>query len=266
MTGEVLGYVAAWGALAITAAVYLGALGRVRGRSRGRAVAFVGGLALLGASVASPIAQAAEELLSWHMVQHLVMVFAVAPLLVLGAPVTLALRAAPGRVRAAAGRLMHRGFPRLLLHPMTAWIGFALVLWGVHFSPLYDLAAGDPLWHALEHGLLLGAALLFWIPVAGGAPGPRLSHPVRLLYLVAAMPIQAFLGLAIYSAGAVLYPHYAEERSAAAAFGDQRDAGVIMWVGGDLAFVGAIAVVVWGWMRRADLDARREDRRVQRAA
>ena len=76
------------------------------------------------------------------------------------------------------------------------------------------------------------------------------------------MPQQSFLGLAIYSSGRVLYPHYAELHPSLEALADQRTAGIVMWVGGDLLFIVALALAVGAWMRRDLKDAERIDRRL----
>jgi len=138
---------------------------------------------------------------------------------------------------AAAGRL----------HPLAAWISFAAIGWAIHFSPFFDAAASHLPVHVVEHVLLVGTAVLFWAQVVG--PTARLSHPLRLLYLGVAMPQNTFLALAIFSAGHVLYPHYA---GASDALGRQRLAGGIMWVAGDVALLVAVLLVAAGWARQEE--------------
>ena len=90
-----------------------------------------------------------------------------------------------------------------------AWVLFAAVMWFTHFSPLFDAALDDLTLHRLEHALFLGTALLFWWPVVGADPSPhRMGYPARLFYLALGMPLSSFLGLVIFSAETVLYPHY----------------------------------------------------------
>jgi putative membrane protein len=129
---------------------------------------------------------------------------------------------------------------------------------------LYDQALENQLLHYVQHATFLGAALLFWWPVVGADPSPwRLPHPVRLLYLFLAMPQNSFLGVAIMSASSVLYPHYVTNVRdwGATPLEDQQLGGAIMWVGGDVLFLAAMAIVVVMWMRHEDrrtvrLDAR----------
>ena len=211
--------------------------------------AFLGGLAVAAVALLSPVATYAHDLLAAHMVQHLLLTLVAAPLLVAGRPVMVtaaALGADRRRRLLRVGRL-----PALAAfgHPVVAWLVFAAVGWVVHFSPLFDLALANPAAHAVEHALFLGSALLFWRPVLGTAVHRRMSHPLRLLYLALAMPQNTFLALAIYSSSHPLYDHYVElARSwGPSPLADQRQAGGIMWVGGDLTLLVAVLAVAGAW-------------------
>ena len=148
----------------------------------------------------------------------------------------------------AAAPLLAAGLPRMVsLHPLVAWLAFAATGWLVHFTPLYETATENLPVHVFEHALLLGTAVLFWAQVVG--PAARMSHPLRLLYLVVAMPQNTFLALAIFSTSRVLYPHYA---GGGDPLGDQRLAGGIMWVAGDLVLLVAVLLVAAAWARHEE--------------
>ena len=211
--------------------------------------AFLGGLAVVAVALLSPVAAYAHALLSAHMVQHLLLTLIAAPLLVAGRPVMVVAAALP---RDGRHRLLRVGrIPALAVlgHPLVAWIVFAAVGWVVHFSPLFDLALANHVAHAVEHALFLGSALLFWRPVLGAVVRWRLSHPLRLLYLAVAMPQNTFLALAIYASSRPLYDHYVDiARSwGPSPLADQRQAGGIMWVGGDLTLLVAVLGVAGAW-------------------
>ena len=89
-----------------------------------------------------------------------------------------------------------------------------------------------------------------------------MPHPVRAMYLFLQMPQNTFLALAIYSASAPLYAHYANlgPRWGPTPLDDQQLAGGLMWIVGDLVFVAAIVLVVAGWMRSEERDAVPESR------
>jgi len=174
-------------------------------------------------ALSPPVDARADATLAAHMAQHVALTMVAAPLLAAGMP----------------------RFPRV--NPLLAWLAFASTGWLVHFTPLYETATENLPVHVFEHALLLGTALLFWAQVVG--PAATLSHPLRLLYLVLAMPQNTFLALAIFSSGRVLYPHYAGLRDP---LGDQRLGGGIMWVAGDLVLLVAVLVVAAGWARHEE--------------
>jgi putative copper resistance protein D len=199
-----------------------------------------------------------------HMVQHLLVTLVAAPLLAFSAPVSLALLAGGPSVREPLLRVVHSRAVRTLTHPVVAWIAFGLVMWATHYSALYDAALENELVHAGEHALYLGVALSFWAPVAGLDPTRRVARPVRVAYLLAAIPVQSFLGLAVYSADTPLYEHYATtERSwGPAPFEDQRLAGAVMWIGGDVVLLAWTGVAAAAWLRAEGREGDRSDRRL----
>jgi putative copper resistance protein D len=200
------------------------------------------------------------------MVQHLLLTMIAAPLLVLGAPVTLALLASAPAARRRLVSVLRSRPVRVATNPVFAWALFVMVLWGTHFTELYSIALRNNAVHALEHLLYLVAAVLFWIPVVGVDPSPsRLSHPARILYLFLTMPAMAFLGLALVSASHVLYPWYLQYRNPAGELADQAAAGAIMWAGTMFLIVPALAFVLFDWMRADEQEARRIDARLLRS-
>ena len=233
-----------------------------------RTAAFLGGLAAIAVALLSGVEAYDTTLFSVHMVQHMLLTFAAAPLLVLAAPVTQLLRAAAPEVRQRwILPVLHSGPVAVLGHPVVAWLMFTVVMWATHFSPLFDLALEEPLVHDLEHALFLGSALLFWWPVVGADPGPRrMGHAARGLYLLLQMPPNSFLAVAILLATAPLYPHYATLGSPYGidALADQQLAAGLMWVVSDLVLIGAIMLVIAGWMRHEEREAPAAERRADR--
>ncbi|HEU5318780.1 MAG TPA: cytochrome c oxidase assembly protein [Chloroflexota bacterium] len=230
-----------------------------------REAAFMLGLAAIALALVSPVEAYEGQLFSVHMVQHLLLEMVAAPLLLAGAPITLLLRAARSRQRRALLGMLHSLPLKVLAFPLVAWLLFAAVNWGWHFSTLYDQALENEALHYLQHATFLGAALLFWWPVVGADPSPwRLPHPVRLFYLFLAMPQNSFLGVAIMGAGSVLYPHYLSSQRAwgPSPIDDQALGGILMWVVGDIAFLLGMAVVVAMWVRHEDRRTARLDARL----
>ncbi len=233
------------------------AVGRRKGSdpevAAARAVLFGAGLGVVALALLSPVATYAHALLSAHMVQHVLLAFAAAPLLVAAHPVPALLALLPdavaGRVRATGRFPLARG----MTHPVVAWLAFAATGWVVHFSPLFNAALEHPPVHAAEHALFLGSALLFWRPVFAGTFGDgRLSYPLRLLYLALAMPQNTFLALAILSADHPLYAAYAEMARTwgPSVMDDQRQGAGVMWIAGDLTLLVAVLAVAGVWIGR----------------
>jgi cytochrome c oxidase assembly factor CtaG len=247
---------------------------------RARTAAFVLAMVALAFALVSGIERYDTTLFSVHMVQHVLLVLVAAPLLALAAPITLVLRLSS---RATRRRwilpILHSSLVRVLAFPVTAWLVFAGVMWGTHFSGFFDVALEDPLVHDLEHGLFLVSAFLFWLPAVGADPAPwRLGHPARIVHVFLQMTQNTFLAVVILNASTALYPHYAT----LTAYGinpldDQRLAAGVMWIAGDGIFLAAIMLLVAGWMqadargmaradREADLDRARIRVREQRLA
>ncbi|HTD36580.1 MAG TPA: cytochrome c oxidase assembly protein [Candidatus Limnocylindrales bacterium] len=238
--------------LALSGALYGWGLLRIRGARRPfprrATVAFGGALALVAAVLLGPLDDLADASLAWHMVQHLALVLLVAPLLLLGAPLRLALGALPPHGAAVLARVLNATPVRALTNPGVAWVQFVLVLYGTHFSPLYEAALENPTVHACEHALYLTSALVFWTPVLAVPPAPHAPpHAVRILMLFLALPASAFLGFAFYVGKHVLYAHYAVHPGA---LEDQIAGGAVMWIAGGTPLLIALLWCIADWGAR----------------
>jgi cytochrome c oxidase assembly factor CtaG len=235
---------------------------------RRRSVAFGLGMVAVAVALLSGIDRYDTTLFSVHMVQHLLLAMVAAPLIALGAPITLVLRvSSPATRRRWVLPVLHSRVVRVLAFPVVAWVLFAGVMWVAHFSALFDAALEDPLLHDLEHALFLGTGLLFWWPAVALDPAPwRMPHPLRALYVFLQMPQNTFLAVVILGASAPLYPHYV---TLARSWGptpleDQQTAAGIMWLAGDVIFLIAILAILAGWMRAEARDASARGRRAGR--
>ena len=237
-----------------TIALYVCAFARLNRTGRnigtGPLVAFALAMVTLASVLLGPMDKLADASLSWHMVQHMVLLDVTAPLLVLSAPLRLVLAALPTREATGVARAFAHAPLRWLAHPAIAWLQMAAVLYGVHFSPLYEAALENEAVHAAEHLLFIVSGVIFWMPLLAVAPAPHApSHPLRLLSVFLAFPMSAFLGFAFYVARHVLYPHYAPEPNAVA---DQMNAGAVMWIaGGTPLFIALLWIIAdWGTRER----------------
>lgn len=194
-----------------------------------RLAAYLAGLAALVAALVLPGGS-----LESHVLSHSLISVVAAPLLVLAAPLAVALGLLPGARRRRALVLLRRRPLRWLAAPIVAWAAFV----AVHWIALVAAAHGvEGLPHLGLHLLLLVTALLFWLPVLGRGPVPR---PVRgaaaSLYLFLAMPAVDITAVWLFARGDV-------------------NAGAIMLA--SMLPLGVAAVAVsWRWIVREERLAR----------
>jgi len=229
-------------ALICVALIYLRGGGRIRwmrlDRIEGwRAASFLIGLFVIWISVASPLAALDHELLTAHMIQHLLLMTFAAPLIWLGAPGKLLLEGLPKRVVQSViiplGRCaLVRQVGKALAHPAVCWLGATATLVAWHIPFVFMIALHSAMWHGIEHASFLVTGLLFWWPVIGSwSMGLRKPEWSILLYLFfATLPCDILSGFLVFC-DRVVYPVYL---SSSRPFGlsplqDQEYAAALMW-------------------------------------
>jgi putative copper resistance protein D len=237
---------------------------------RWRIAAWLAGVAVVALALVSAVHIYAGSLFTVHMVQHLLLAMVAPPLLALGAPMTLTLRAASPSVRRSFLLPVLHSWPvKAISWPPVGWTSFAVVMWATHFSRLFNAALENQTVHSAEHLLYLVAGVLFWWPVIGADPIRwRLSPIGRMAYLAAQMPFNTAVGLAIYWAPTILYPHYAflGRTWGPDPLTDQQVAGIVMWGVGDVILLGAVVLAVEAWLRADEKRSRRTRERATQDA
>ena len=234
--------------LAALGGLYVAALRR--GRAEGRVVkpakivSFFAGLLLLLGSLTGPLHDLSDYyLFSAHMIQHLLLAFAMPPLLLYGTPgFMLSPFLRHPRVLALGRRLTR---------PSGAFACFNLVLVAWHLPPLYNLAMDHHGVHIVQHLMIMVVSVILWWPVLSPSPElPRAPYPVQMLYLfVVGLPM-VVVSIFISMAESVLYPYYAAAPRiwpVLTPHADQHLGGLIMWIPGGLVFLVAISVVFFRW-------------------
>jgi putative membrane protein len=251
---------------AATASLYAYGVLRARRRARGhwplwRGASFVVGLLVLMTALLSGIDAYADELLSVHVVQHLLLILLAPALLLWGAPVRLALSACSSTGRSTIGVVLRRRWVRVLTRPACGFALFTIVVLSTHLTGLYEVAIEDQTVHAFEHAAYFWSGALFLLPILAADPVP---HPpgaiTRFSWLMAAMTVM-FLPAAVFMFdGRVRYPFYLAPARAlhVSALADQRAAGMIMLFAGGVAMA-ALAILVA--MEAMILEERRQLRR-----
>ena len=234
-----------------------------------RTAAFLLGLFALLLALVSGIDLLATALFSIHMVQHMLLTVAAAPLLLLGAPIRPMLRGLPRFVRAAAVRRLAHSRPiraalHLLRHPLIAGALYVGGLYAWHLPALYDAALANERLHVAEHAWFFASALLFWSVVIDPAPfRGTLSYAARLPYLLVAGAAQnTVLGGLLSFSTRLLYDAYARtpERFGLDPVTDQRIGGAVMWVVGDFVFLAAASISFFLWLAEEEEMQRRRER------
>ncbi|MGC2248497.1 MAG: cytochrome c oxidase assembly protein [Terriglobales bacterium] len=244
-------------ALSLVAIVYLRQWLRVAwldpdGVKGWRAWSFFVGLLLVWVALGSPLSLLDHDLLTVHMVQHLLLLTLAPPLILLGAPLKLLPRRSVQKqklVELIAGPLLStpmRQLGRLLLHPAISWIGAtaALVVW--HVPAVFALGLRSQTWHGVEQASFLVTGLLFWRPVAEPSPDTlKWPEPSILLYLfLATLPCDILAGFLVFC-DRVVYPAYffSSQTFGLSALEDQQCAGALMWTCVTLVYLIAGTIV-----------------------
>lgn len=223
---------------------------------------FVGLGTLLFAAIGPPMAWA--HAFFWpHMVQHLLIMMIAVPLMVLGNPITLAIRASSPLVRRSLVKLLRSRPVRILTNPILTWLLFAGTLLITHVPVVMEWSLeSHHAMHLFIFPLYTVAAFLFYLPLIGHNMLPDRPKPsIRVASLGLMMVPETLLGMVIHFSPVVLYPSYAVSASA---FGadpllDQKFAGALAW---------ALTMVIdglwtmlaaWEWFRDHERDVEREE-------
>jgi cytochrome c oxidase assembly factor CtaG len=185
----------------------------------------------------SPLAALDEQLLTVHMIQHLLLMTFAAPLMLLGLPLTPFLQGLPHQFAQAVVGPLFRWPPvqtlgRTLVRPTFSWLAATATLVGWHVPAIFTLALQTGAWHLFEQATFLAAGLLFWWPVV--QPWPNVPTEPRwsiLLYLfLATLPCDILSAFLVFSER-VAYPVYlsASRQSGLSVLADQQCAGALMW-------------------------------------
>jgi len=213
---------------------------------RRQAAQFYSALVIFYLAVGSPLDQVSERfLLSAHMTQHMLIMYPVPFLILLGTPSWMVdpVLSAPA-LQAPLG---------LLFSPVTCAVVSTGVISVWHAPFLYEWTLEDKLLHVGEHLMFLAASLLYWWPIVSPSkvfPAP--GYGIRMLYVfgteVAMIPVSAYV---VFSSD-ILYSTYEYAPRLIAGFSpadDQLVAGIIMKVVGMAVSLTALGVCFFKWSR-----------------
>jgi cytochrome c oxidase assembly factor CtaG len=261
--------------LALAGAYVAGVLRLRRGGDAwppGRTTAWLVGCALGVWTTTSGLGEYAMAMFSIHMGSHMLLAMAVPILLVLGGPLTLALRALPGPEagdaavdgpRAWLTSLLDAPVVRVLTHPVVALVLFVGSFYALYFSPIFAAALPYHWAHQLMNATIVVVGSLFFWAVIGVDPPPRpLPHVARLALLLASMPFHAFFGVAVFGAGTVIGQRFYGDLAlpwVPDLLADQSLGGGVAWAAGELPLLVVVIALLVQWSR-SDRDGTRPDR------
>ena len=243
----------------------------------GRTVAFALGVSAMDFATSGGLGVYAKFSFEYHMIAHMV-IGMVAPIgLVLGAPITLALRTLPlGRTpeeRGIRGMLiafLHSRYSLLLTNPLTALALFDGSLFVLYFTNLFGNLMQSHVGHLFMNIHFLLAGFLFFHVIIGIDPNPRkIPHLVRIVILFAAMSIHAFFAIALLATTTLIDQGYYGSLKTpwlGDLLADQHAAGAIAWGMGEVPIILALIATFIQWMRDDSREAKRIDRNEARMA
>jgi putative membrane protein len=252
---------------ATAAALYGWGVVRVWKDTRGhwppwRVASFMAGLLVLICALLSGIDPYSDELLSIHVVQHLLLILLAPVLLLWGAPVRLALSACTPAGRRSIGALLRRRWVRVLTRPACGFALLSIVVLATHLTGLYEVALRDQAVHDLEHAAYFWSGIVFLLPLLASDPLPHPPSAIaRFSWLMAVMTVM-FIPAALFMFDErVRYPFYLAPARAlhSSALADQHAAGIVMAVAGGIAMAALAIVVAMEAMVREERRQQRRD-------
>ena len=237
--------------LYVSGTLRLRSLGRFRRALGGwRAFSYFFAVFVVFIALSSPIDTFADVLLTFHMLQHMLLIMVAAPLLLLGKPMTVVFGALPNRPLREfllAGPV--KATLRFIGRPVAAWAIAAAVLWVWHLPALYNAAVESYWLHTFQHFSFFASGILFWWPLVN-YPARMFSHPLRMVYVLAAAVQSSWLGAVLTLTDEGWYSVYQDTTASwgLTPLDDQQLGGLIMWVPGGIIYLLALTVVFFSWM------------------
>lgn len=243
----------------------------------GRTISFALGISAIDFATSGGLGVYAHFAFSWHMVAHMVLGM-IAPIgIVLGAPITLALRTLPqsrdGQERGVRGLLisaLHSKYAKLITNPVVALAIFDGSLFALYFTSLFSGMMQSHQGHLFMNIHFILAGILFFHVIVGVDPNPRkVPHIVRIVILFAAMSIHAFFSVALMSTSTLIDGGYfgsLQRPWSLDLLADQHAGGAIGWAMGEIPILIALIATFIQWMRDDSHEAKRIDRNTARMA
>ena len=267
-----------FGVSVIAVALYLGGVRRMHARGDSwpvlRTIGWVLGWAIFAWATCGAPGVYGAVLFSVHMLMHMTVSMSAPILMVLAAPVTLALRTLTPRQDNTLGPrelllgLVHSRYLAVIGNPVVAAAIFFGSLVIFYFSPLFELALRTHTGHVLMTAHFLLAGYLFVWVLVGIDPGPKRWPPsLRLIILFVTISFHAFFGVALTTGTTLLAPTFYKSLHlpwVVDLLADQRNGGAVAWGVGELPTLILALLVTLAWVRSDAAETKRLDRQADR--
>jgi len=246
--------------LLCAALIYAQYVRRTPGWPRVRSVCFALGLLITFLATQSFLGTFDMEYFSVHMVQHLLLIMVAAPLFALSAPLDLAYSAGSDAMR----RWLDSPLMARATHPLFAFALYFVFIPLTHLTGFMNLMMQHMWIHHLEQIAFLVVGYLFFRAAFGLERGVTIHPGLRLVFVMAAVPVDTFTGLVLSMSSRVPFSNYAAMAptgsTAVWRLSNIKLGGAIMWIGGDaLMLLACIPIsimwVKWETIRTRELDA-----------
>lgn len=207
------------------------------------------GLILAMVLLVGPIPHLAVRNFTAHMVQHVGLMMLIAPLIVIGSPIRIALNSKSQVLRRVVRKVGRNVLIRQLFRPEVGFVIFLATLISTHFSPLADAGMTNSNIHVLELFMFLIGGFIYYYPVLEGNPKPyQVPYFARVLSLFAMMLPETMTGFFLYSGNKLLHS-LPSDMSNMKGMSEQHSGGAIMWALGMLIDAIWIALAVSDWIK-----------------
>jgi len=243
--------------------------------SWGRTLSWFFGLLIIAWATFGGLGAYSSVMFSLHMISHMMLAMIAPIFLVLGAPMTLALRTLPGpRVpgeispRKLLNDFLHSGVSKFYTHPAVAGSIFIGSLFAVYFTDIFTFLMMNHIGHAFMEFHFLLSGFLFYYVVVGVDPSPRQLPPImRMLVLMVALPFHAFFSVALMSSFLIVGEDYftlLERPYARDLLADQHFGASVSWAMGEIPMLIVVLAIFAQWVKSDMREARRKDRAADR--
>jgi putative copper resistance protein D len=229
--------------------IYLWGIMKVPSFSHWRTASFFSAIVITFLATQSVLGVYDMTYFSVHMIQHLLLIMVAAPLFALSGPLDLLYEAGSPRIR----KMLDGRVVTSLCHPLVAFGAYFVFIPLSHLTGVFNLMLNHEWFHHLEQVGFLVVGYLFFRIAFGIERGKQIHPGLRLVFVMAAVPVDTVTGLALMMNTHVPYPGLLTMAPMGAStqwvLGNFHLGGAIMWIGGDALMLLTCIPITVHWVR-----------------